>query len=93
MATVNEWTKDPAARLDWTAPWATWLADGETIDTSTWAVDAGDVVLDTPTFDGTTATVWVSGGTPGTTARFSNRIVTSAGRDDTRTGTLYVNDR
>jgi hypothetical protein len=75
--------KDPAATLDYSGNWAGLLVAGETIVSSTWAVDGSDAALSigtgdyAPTFDGTSATVWLSGGTEDVTYTITNHVVTS----------------
>lgn len=71
-----------------------WLASGETISSRTVTVDAGltkdsDAITD----GGTTVTVWLSGGTVGTTYKVTCQIVTSASRTDDRTMYIKVVDR
>ena len=90
--------KDPAEVLDYKADWSSeeaeggpWLEGGETIVTSTWAVTGG-LVIDNQSQDSTTATVWLSGGTPGT-ARATNTVTTSAGRTGERSLRFNIQDR
>lgn len=92
MATVTDWVKDPDAVLDWRWDWSEWLADGETITASVFTVSAG-LVKNSDTHSATSATVWLSGGTPGTPYSVANRITTSAGRTDERTITIRVTNR
>jgi hypothetical protein len=86
--------KDPAAKLDYGVNWAPWLAVGETITASTWTVDTG-LTVTTPaaSFTGTATTVWLLGGTVGTTYKAVNQVTTSAGRIDERTLTIEIVDR
>lgn len=89
-------TKDPQAVLDYGWDWTNWLAGGETITTSTWTITlAPDAILTiaTPTFDGTSTTIWASAGTVGSDYKITNHITTSAGRQDDRTHKLQVRDR
>jgi hypothetical protein len=92
VATVTDWLKDPDAVLDWRWDWSDWLADGETITASVMTVSAG-LVKNSDTYSATSATVWLSGGTPGTPYSVANRITTSAGRTDERTITIRVTNR
>lgn len=85
-------TKDPDAVLDYTRSWADWLADGETISTSTWIAESG-ITIDSDTNDTTTATVWLSGGTAGEDYELTNRITTSASRTDDRTFRIQCRQR
>lgn len=73
------WTsKDPDDVLDYQIDWSAELGT-DTISTSTWTVPAG-LTKDSDTNTDTTTTVWVSGGTAGTTYALLNKIVTAAGR-------------
>lgn len=83
--------KDGAATLDYRVDWEEWL-DGDTIATSTWTVPAG-LTQGAATNSTTTATVWLSGGTVGTTYQVTNRVVTAAGRTDERSFRVYVTER
>lgn len=94
--------KDPQARLDYGWNWAEWLAEGETIETSTWTIstitgDAAPLELDVAnggaTHDDTTTTVWLKGGTLGKRYTAVNHIATSQGREDDRTLPLDIKNR
>lgn len=92
-----DWIKDPDATLDWVFDWATWLRSGETIATSTWTVSAG-IVLESsgiyaPTNTVSTATAWLSGGSPGEPYILSNKVTTNQGRIDERSITIRVTNR
>lgn len=98
---------DPNAVLDYSVDWKHktagsrtsgnadgWLGSGETITTSTWTVAAG-LTQTTPTpsnVDGKT-TVWLTGGTAGTSYRVTNHITTSTGRQDERSLQINVTER
>lgn len=84
--------KDPDANLDYGFDWSAWLAASETITTSTWIVDTG-LTKGTTSNTTTATTVWLSGGTPGTTYLAVNRIVTNQGRTDDRTVKVLVVNR
>jgi hypothetical protein len=90
--TITDWVKDSQAVLDWRFDWSDWLADGESIIASVMTVSAG-LVMDSNTFSATSATVWLSGGTPGQPYLVANRITTSAGRTDERSITIRVTNR
>ena len=81
-------TKDPQAVLDWKIDWSTWLG-ADTISASTWAVGTG-LTQASATNTTAIATVWLSGGTPGTSYEATNHITTAGGRQDDRTITIYV---
>lgn len=101
--------KDPHATLDFKVDWAApksrtnpdgpWLADGETIATSTWTVTPveaesveGRLVTTSTTHTDTAATIWLSGGVA---SRYmvTNRITTSEGRQDERTFPIDIRNR
>ena len=75
---MSAFLKDPNARLDYQIDWSSWLGV-DTISVSTWIVEAG-ITQETVSNTTTTATIWLSGGTVGTTYRVTNRITTAAGR-------------
>lgn len=79
--------KRPDEVRDYSHDWSAWL-DGDTITTSDWA--ATGVTLDSNEFTDGVVTVWVSGGTDGTTALLTNSITTAGGRDESETFALLV---
>lgn len=84
--------KDPDAVLDFQFDWSEWLEAAETIDTSTTTVETG-LTKDSESASTTTATIWLSGGTAGTTYDVANRVTTSSGRTDERTIQIRVENR
>lgn len=70
--------KDPDEVLDYVRDWSA-LLGADTISTSTWTPDSG-ITVNSSSNTTTTATVWLSGGTLGTTYGVRNRIVTAGGR-------------
>lgn len=85
--------KDPNAVLDYKFDWTAWLLPLlDTITSVTWVVSGG-VVVNSSTNTTTTATAVVSGGTVGTDASVTCRIVTAGGRTDDRTIPLKIIDR
>lgn len=83
---MNTQVKDPEAVLDYGYDWATWL-DGDTIVASSWTADTG-IAVDAHSFDDTTTTVWLSGGSTPEVYKVVNHITTTDGRQDDRT--IYV---
>lgn len=77
-------SKGPGEIKEYQLNWGLDLDDGETIDTSTWAVSAG-LTKDSSSKTGETTTVSVSGGTAGTEYLAVNTIVTSSARTYERT--------
>lgn len=79
--------KDPDAIKDYSVNWASRLVSGETIEESTWTVDAPELVvgstgLHVPTIDGAICTCWLSAGTVGVSYTVKNHIRTSRGMED-----------
>lgn len=89
--------KDPDAKLDYGHDWSDWLKDGETIEASTWStetLEGGVEIVDaSSTFDDTSTTVWLRGGTPNETYLVSNHVVTSDGREDDRSLEIHCRER
>lgn len=85
------YTKDPDAVLDYSIDWSDWL-DADTISTSTWTVETG-LTKGTVSNTTTLTTVWLSGGTAGTSYSVSNRIVTAGGRTEDRTFYIEMRER
>lgn len=87
------WKKDPEAELDWAFDWSNWLSASETIvGTPVITVESG-LTKDSQSNTATKATVWLSGGTLGTTYKVTCRITTNQGRTDERTIGIRVTDR
>lgn len=86
--------KDPNAALDYTVDWTDWLATiSATISAVVWTVPAG-LTLASQANTTTTATVFLSGGTPGTDYDVSCKITpTGATRAEERTFTVRVVQR
>ena len=84
--------KDPQAVLDYGFDWSDWLASGEVISASIWAVETG-ITKDSDTFDDTTTKIWLSGGTAGETYTVANKVTTDTGRVEERSFELIVENR
>ncbi|GAC1700111.1 MAG: hypothetical protein NVS9B4_00890 [Candidatus Acidiferrum sp.] len=75
---TNTFKKSPTAVKDFVVDWSLWLPQGETIQTSKWILDPELSLGPTAaTKTGTTATVWLAGGTLNQTHRAINRITTN----------------
>ncbi len=98
-------TKDSAEVLDYAIDWdrssasaasgTGWLASGETIVTSTWAVPTG-ITQTTPApsiTGGKSTTIWLSGGTTGARYTLTNHVTTSQGRQGERSFNVDIRDR
>lgn len=86
---TTKFVKDPDEVLDYLVDWAAWLPDGDTIATATFVTDAdedsGFVIQDGKTSHTTTsATVWVAGGTIGSTFTVVHHVTTAGGREGER---------
>jgi hypothetical protein len=99
----SAFVKDPDAALDYKFDWAAstngngdadWLSTDETIQTYTITASTGITVDSDSRSDGNTSvTVWLSGGTAGTTYTVACEIVTNTPRTDERTMRILVEDR
>lgn len=84
--------KDPNAVLDYTEDWSAWLAENAPDDTiASVDVEVDGVTLEDTTFDDTSVTVWLSGGTVGERGSARIRITTAGVGAQPRTDdwTLY----
>lgn len=89
---MTRFRKDPEAVLDYAFDWTAWLQDGETITDHTITVAAGITNPSSSEAAGV-VTVWLSGGTAGTTYTVECLITTSEGRTDERSMTVSVKER
>lgn len=82
--------KDPQATLDYFVDWKQegWLGT-DTISVSTWTVPVG-ITKESESVANGRATVWLSGGTAGTTYTVTNHITTTGGRQDERSLYVYI---
>lgn len=80
--------KTPAEELDYMWDWKNWL-DGDSVDSDSWTVDTGLTEIDTAGGASTLRTIWLGGGTAGTTYRVTNTVVTVGGRTAARS--FYIN--
>jgi len=72
---AQRFEKDPDAKLDFMIDWSDFLASGESISASSWYTPTGITEVSTSnTAD--TATIWVSGGTAGSSYILINRTTT-----------------
>lgn len=87
----RSFVKDPDAVLDYEFDWSDWLG-ADTIATHTVTAATG-LTVDTSEATSTAVTVWLSGGSVGTSYAVTCHIETAAGREDDRTVTLAVQER
>ena len=83
---------DPDETLDYVMDWSSWLG-ADTIDTSSWAVSPTGPALSGESNTATTATVFVSGATPGEVYALTSRVVTAGGRTAERSISLRCDSR
>lgn len=84
--------KDPDSILDYPMDWADWLQDGETITNSEWLVTDG-ITVDNSYNTAEATVVWLSTCIAGQTYMITNRITTSAGRQEDRSFRVKVSNR
>lgn len=87
MAATYSEVKVQAAILDYRLDWSAWLG-GDTISTASWTVTGATKVTENSTT--TTATVRISGGTPGVAATAKCTITTAAGLVEVRSIELAI---
>jgi hypothetical protein len=88
--------KDPAATLDYNVDWGAEYLSSDVLAESRWAVEpveAGGAAVAGSQFDLLVATVQVSGGIAGRLYRLTNHVVTTEGREDSRSIMLRVEKR
>jgi hypothetical protein len=77
--------------------WSDWLPEGDTVESSVWAVDNppdNALTLSNPTIDDDgIPNVTLSGGTVGATYRLRNRITTDNGLIDDRSFFVRISER
>lgn len=91
VASLGMKTKDPDETLDYTVDWAEFLG-ADTIHSVSWTVPAG-ITSDHVTFDDTSATIWLVGGTVGVRYTIGCRITSHAGRIGDRTFTIKIQEK
>lgn len=84
---------DPNDKADWTIIWT--LDTGDIISGSAWSIADPSPTLSilTSSFTDTTTSVWLTGGTPGDSAKLLNHITTQGGREFDQTVTLKIKER
>lgn len=90
-APIVVFSKDPSAVLDYTMDWRQWLGD-DAISSVAWTLPAGIANAGT-TFSSSTTTIWLSGGTAGTSYSVYATVVTVGGRTEKRTIKITVIER
>jgi len=89
---LTSFIKDPDSVLDYSFDWNEWLESGESISSHVVTVDVG-ITKDSSDNSSTAVTVWLSGGTAGTSYNIACEIVTSAGRTTERSITIRCRER
>lgn len=87
--------KDPDAIIDVGMDWTAYMGSlTDTISVTSWASDPPGLISTKPTnLTGQIATCWLEGGRPGVRYAVRCRVITTAGRQDDRTGTVIVRHR
>ena len=78
---INIYRKDPDSVVDYTVDWTYWLSGSDSIAAATFTAQTG-LTIQSHSFTDTTTTVWLSGGTAGTSYRVTSHVTTSEGRQD-----------
>lgn len=90
-------SKDPDEILDYGVNWTDQMtADNDTIVTSMFIVDQGDVTIEAspaPSVDGHVTLAFISGGVLGEYAHITNRITTTGGRTWDETMKIRIRTR
>ena len=89
---TNKYIKDPQAVLEYKIDWSAWLPTGDTIIDSVFACLSDGLTITDSSFDSTSATVWLSGGTVGEKYVVTDHVTTAAGRQDDRSITITIKD-
>ena len=89
---MSGFTKDTNSVLDYTVDWGGWL-NGDTIASSTFTVLPVTITVDSTSNTTTITTIWLSGGTLGSTYTVNNRITTAGGRTDERSFVVSIVDQ
>lgn len=86
--------KDPDATVDFGHDWTLWLAEiSDTISSTPTPTVTGVTLASSVAENSGVVSVFVSGGTAGSTATITFRIVTTGGRTDERTVNLWIEER
>ena len=90
----SSFIKDPDAKLDYKFDWSDWLETAETITSYSLVVPTG-LTKFSDSNDDDSVTVWLTGGTVGTTYEVVCRITTDSNptRIEDRTITLIIAER
>lgn len=84
MALDGTWdAKDPNDVKDYKLDWggsADKKAFGDTLTASAWTITPVGLTKDSDTFNGTSTTIWLSGGSAGQTYVLTNHVTTAGGR-------------
>lgn len=90
----DSYTKDPAARLDYTWDWVDWLAEiSDTISTATVTVPSGLTAVGLPAITPTAVTQRIEGGVLGGYYPVVCQITTTDGLIDERTINLTISNQ
>lgn len=84
--------QDPSANKDYGWDWERWL-NGDTIATSSWMANKSGLDLDDGTWDTTSTTIWISGGTLGEGYTVTNHVITVGGRADDRSFKVVIKNQ
>lgn len=90
--------KDPDDTVDYVFNWVSLATFGDTITDAEFIVegatdDPGELTIEDSSFSGTTATVWVSGGTDRRNYKLTCRVTTTQGRQEDSTILIVMGEQ
>lgn len=89
---LAEYLKDPVATIDFSVDWSGILPAGDNISSAIATAESGLTVA-SHSFSGQLHTIWLTGGTAGTTYLVTSEVTSAAGRRDRRTIRITVVER
>jgi hypothetical protein len=84
--------KDPSDVSDFAIDWAKHLDAGDSLQSATWSATPAGLTLGASSIAAGKASVWLSGGTAGTTYVVTCQAITTQGRTFERSARLFVTD-
>lgn len=91
---LKKFVKDPQEVLDYTIDWSQWLVTNDTITAASVTAPSGITVTSPVAIQHTTTatTVWVSGGTAGSSYDIAVHVTTNGGRQGERSITIQCKE-
>lgn len=89
---IDLFYQDPSATLDYPLDWSTHFPS-DPLTGSNWLASPSGIVVESDSFDNTSSTVWLSGGTLDVRYALTNRVTTQGGREDEHTIYVLIKDQ